>query len=149
MEAWHHIDMPLCAVVVGKVLPLASKNIVFRVKLVTPIGGVHVADCVALRSLSSCACVVSRLRACWGVRAHGRMLFGVVFFGWVPVGRSGPVCLPLFLLSGLFPLFLPFSLSSSVFSSFSLCLSFLPQLNTVNEESIHQIGLNTLLGSIL
>ena len=63
----------------------------------------HVADHIALRSLPSCDCVVSCLRACGGF-VHAIACFLVVSVG-VPVGRSGPV------VSRSFFSVAPFSLS--------------------------------------
>ena len=93
--------------------------------------------CVRFRS---CACVVSRLRACGGgVRARARMLF-VFFFCFflflflLCPGRSVWSCV-FSLLSFPFLLLLSLALSSPVFSSFSPCLSLWPQHHTVTEES--------------
>ena len=142
LEAWHLIDVPLCAVVVGKVLPpLLLRILVLVLAGYAARGGACCGLCGAAIALVLRLCCVS-LACMLGGFVHTCACFLLLFSLCVSrsVGLVPCVFFPFFSLA--LSLLLLSSLSSSVFFSFSLCLSFLPQRHTVNEESIHQIGLN-------
>ena len=124
-----HTAMPPCAVVVGKVLPLASRNVVSRVKMVTPFGGGTCSGlCGAAFAFVLRLCCVSFACMLGGscTRAHAFWCC-FLWFGSRSVGLVLFVFLSFFsLVFSALSSFLSFFLR--LLSSFSLFLSFLPQL---------------------